>query len=348
MTGIIKKFLRMAHVIGTKVFAVAILTVALAFTVYAATEQTNVIMIADGDNQQTVITMEENPQTILRQNGYEVSAQDDVNFTGIYNQKGTITVQRAFPVKVNYGGKTAVHMVSGGTVEQLLEEADITLGKYDKVDRDLDETVQEDDVIVVTCREVLTRVEETEIPNETVIIPTVTLAPGEQEVVEDGQTGLHIQKYRQLVVNGEKGEEKLLEETTEREPVDQQIMVGFTTQPVSSFDYGYEFDETGEPVGYSRVLRGQRAAGYSAKAGSLTASGRKAIVGHVAVNPNVIPYGSKLYIQVPGGDFIYGYAVAADTGTALTNGTIAVDLFYDSYQASANNGIKYVDIFVFE
>ena len=59
------------------------------------------------------------------------------------------------------------------------------------------------------------------------------------------------------------------------------------------------------------------AVAYSARPGAGTASGRKAIPGHIAVNPNVIPYGTKLYITTPDNKVVYGYAVAADTGTAL-------------------------------
>lgn len=56
----------------------------------------------------------------------------------------------------------------------------------------------------------------------------------------------------------------------------------------------------------------------------------------VAVDPSVIPYGTPLYIEG------YGYAVAADCGTAIKGKTI--DLFFNSYQESANWGIKYVTV----
>ena len=70
--------------------------------------------------------------------------------------------------------------------------------------------------------------------------------------------------------------------------------------------------------------------------------------GHVAVNPNLIPYGSKLYITSADGSFVYGYAIASDTGTALIDGTIGVDLFYDTYLESLLNGLRTVNIYVLE
>ena len=40
----------------------------------------------------------------------------------------------------------------------------------------------------------------------------------------------------------------------------------------------------------------------------------------MAVDPDVIPYGTKLYITSTDGKFVYGYAVATDTGIAVQKG----------------------------
>ena len=54
------------------------------------------------------------------------------------------------------------------------------------------------------------------------------------------------------------------------------------------------------------------------------------------------------YIRTPGGGFIYGYAVANDTGTGLVEGIIDVDLFYDTYEQSVLNSVRWVDIYILE
>ena len=76
--------------------------------------------------------------------------------------------------------------------------------------------------------------------------------------------------------------------------------------------------------------------------------GLMAVEGTVAVDPEVIPYGSRLYIVSSDGSFVYGYAVAADTGTAIMDGIIDVDLFYDTYLESLLNGLRTVNIYVLE
>ena len=66
------------------------------------------------------------------------------------------------------------------------------------------------------------------------------------------------------------------------------------------------------------------------------------------MNTEVIPYGTKLYIASPDNSFVYGYAIAADTGTGLIDGSIDLDLFYDSYTESCLNGVRYVNVYVLD
>ena len=89
----------------------------------------------------------------------------------------------------------------------------------------------------------------------------------------------------------------------------------------------------------SNVKMQFKTAAYSG--GTMTASGMPTKrdpngISTVAVDPSVIPYGTPMYIEG------YGYAVAADCGTAIKGKTI--DLYFNSYQESVNWGIKYVTV----
>lgn len=82
---------------------------------------------------------------------------------------------------------------------------------------------------------------------------------------------------------------------------------------------------------------------YTAGSGSTTSSGRVVKrnpngLSTVAVDPNVIPLGTSLYIEG------YGYAVAADTGSAI-KGNI-VDVYFDSASECNNWGRKTVKVTV--
>ena len=70
----------------------------------------------------------------------------------------------------------------------------------------------------------------------------------------------------------------------------------------------------------------------------ITYTGTKASRGTIAVDPKVIPFGTKLYI--PG----YGYGVAADTGGAIKGNKI--DLCYETRAEALNWGIKNITVYV--
>lgn len=251
-------------------------------------------------------------------------------------------------ISVKVGGKNSPCILNGTvTVREQLNKLDITLGELDKVTPDLDTRLNDGDTIVVTRITKGVNVVTGVIPHDIIYLYNPDLKAGEEVVIVEGEDGYGERTYDQLLTDGVVTEETFRSEKIAKEPVTERIEMGFRSKPISDYDFEWEFDENGEPIGYTSVLRGQRSAGYSARDGAGTASGLvPADVGHVAVNPNVIPYGSKLFIQSSDGKYIYGYAIAADTGTALMDGRIAVDCFYDSYEASANHGIKDVDIFV--
>ena len=74
-----------------------------------------------------------------------------------------------------------------------------------------------------------------------------------------------------------------------------------------------------------------------------TYTGTDARVGVVAVDPEIIPLGTRMYIASADGEYIYGYCVAEDTGS-LISGTI-VDLYYDTHEACMDFGRRDVIIY---
>lgn len=253
-----------------------------------------------------------------------------------------------FPITLTVEGESRLQMITGGTVADALDAAGVVVSRYDLVTPDPAHVLEEFDEIVVERREQETYTVEQHLPFETQYYYSPDVTPGEQVIRVDGENGLQVDTYSQLLLNGEVDEEKLVGTAVVREPVDKEIMIGFRSWPVSDLDFKWSFDENGEPEDYIQVLRAVKSAGYSAGPGAKTASGLPARVGHVAVDPNEIPYGSKLFIQSPDGSFVYGYAIAADTGTALKQNRIDVDLFYATYAQSAANGIREVDIYILE
>ena len=164
-------------------------------------------------------------------------------------------------------------------------------------------------------------------------------------MTRQGAPGERVCTYEETWVDGAlQSREKTGEEVT-LQPVAQTAMVGADV-PVSSTPVAT--DAWGQPLEYQWVMTGAVATAYTAPPGAWTASGLMAVEGTVAVDPEVIPYGSRLYIVSSDGSFVYGYAVAADTGTAIMDGIIDVDLFFNTYLESCLFGKRTVDIYVLE
>lgn len=117
-----------------------------------------------------------------------------------------------------------------------------------------------------------------------------------------------------------------------------------TEESIEELDGVYPTMETfsGKQLPYTDCLT-LEATAYSA--GGKTATGTLAGEGTVAVDPDVIPLGSKLYIVAEdGSSWAYGYAVAEDTGGAIQGDRI--DLFYESESDCRNFGRKMVKVYL--
>ena len=311
----------------------------------------NVIRIYEnGERQEMVLSDSEDPKEILKEAGYTLGEYDTFTFTEEADRRYLLDIDRAFDVTFYDGGsKKLIPMQEGQTVAQLLERAGAAVGENDELSLPLDEVVTPETVVKLDRVVYQTLVTEEDIPYETVERHTPLLQDGKTRQLTAGSNGTQTRTVVEKYVNGVKTEEVSNTVAVTKEATDEVILYGDHTATVSTLETpdNIVLDSNGNPVNYVRKITGKGTA-YSAKDGAKTASGRYAIPGHVAVNPNVIPYGSKLYIKSADGDFVYGYAVAADTGIALMDGRVTVDLFFDTYLESCLFGAKTMEIYILE
>ena len=72
----------------------------------------------------------------------------------------------------------------------------------------------------------------------------------------------------------------------------------------------------------------------------------RAQYGVVAVDTRVIPLGTRLYIEAADGSWVYGSAVAGDTGGAIRGNK--VDLFFNTRQECLNFGRRTARVYILE
>ena len=282
----------------------------------------------------------------------EVGENDLINYSE--DQRVTdgmiISVARAFPVAVAYHGKHISLEMAVGTVADAIEKAGVTVGENDVVSHDYDEVVSSGMVIFVDEVIYEKRTVTEKIAFEKTTKKDSKLTVGTKKITTEGVDGEKEVIYKEKYVNGVLIDTKIESERVTKKPVTQVTSVGTKKvydvkakgKAISTMGT-VELDSNGIPKNYTNVVAGSATAYYG---GGTTASGRPAKVGHVAVNPEVIPYGTKLYIVATDGT-VYGYAIAADTGGFVNNGTnTVVDVYLDTYEDCVQWGRKNVNVYV--
>jgi 3D (Asp-Asp-Asp) domain-containing protein len=95
----------------------------------------------------------------------------------------------------------------------------------------------------------------------------------------------------------------------------------------------------GNTLRYRRVFQA-RATAYGPSAGKYTATGAKAGRGSIAVDPRVIPLGTRLYVDG------YGHGTANDVGGEIKGN--AVDVYFPSDAECRRWGVRTVNVYILE
>ena len=290
-------------------------------------------------------------QDVLDDAGIAVGTNDIVtpSLTEMVKEGTKITVTKQVSVTLTADGETRTLIVPEGTVGDLLISEGVILGKDDLVNVSRSEMLTDGMEIVVnrvTYREVTV---EEEIPFEIISKPSDTMIKGSTKIETPGVVGSQTAVRKEKLVDGVVVESEVLSATVHKQPVAQVQLEGTRVKPSSYATIeadGTVYDREGREVNYTKVLSGTCTA-YTSN-GGYTSTGKKAQVGYVAVNPNIIPYGTEMFICSADGKTVYGYAIAADTGGAMMSGRILVDLYYDTAGECMNFGVRNMSVYILE
>ncbi|HBQ26252.1 MAG TPA: hypothetical protein DD791_07650, partial [Syntrophomonas sp.] len=184
---------------------------------------------------------------------------------------------------------------------------------------------QEIEVIRVTENEV--KVEEP-IPCGVERTSDNTLERGLTKTISAGKDGLTKNTVRITYHNGQEVKREVINSETLVEPKNRVIAMG-TITAVSRGNQLLNF----------REARYMEASAYT-YTGNRTATGRNPEVGMVAVDPQVIPMGSRMYIEG------YGFARAADTGGSIKGNRL--DIFLEDRSQCLNWGRRTVKVYLLD
>ncbi len=305
------------------------------------------VTIDDGSGElKTAVTMKGTVSAILAEQNIKIKKGDIVtpalNTQVVRDQQ--ISIQRASKVVITIDGASTTYYSVARTVGEFLDEANIVVGEFDGFNAALTDNIKNGmNLNINRVNEYYYTVDEA-IPYVVKETTTYSLPKGEQRIVQQGQSGVVQKQYIARFENGIKVSEELIGETVTQQPVDEVKETGLldvvsTSAGNIAVRATHYMQATGYDIGYESCGKWPGDPLYG-----ITATGIRATYGVVAVDPRVIPLGSKLFIQTTDGSFTYGYALAADTGGAIKGNRI--DLCFDSRQDALNFGRRNVVVYV--
>lgn len=331
---------------GALVGGMAALGLAILFT----SQSLHFVVVSDTHGGSVrILTASTNVEDLLEQSDTPALGEHDQVVWSQIADGELMQVLRAYTVEVTADGQTQQVITTGATAAQLLDQLGITYDENDRLTPAADEMVTEGNNLTLQRVDYVDYTEDVVVPSEQQEIPTSLLYRSQDEtlVVQEGTDGLDTVTWRDVYIDGQWAEKQELERVTQVGMVPTILKVYGDQVPVSQF-VGPEVVDGVPSEGVTETYTSQRSTGYSASATAKGASGRRLTYGTVAVDPSVIPYGTLLYITSDDGRFVYGYAYAADTGTAMMTGHAFIDLYYETYDESVENAVIPVTVYVID
>lgn len=334
------------HVVGrairTRVFAACAMAVVTVMLMSTVSISARAVTVSDGVDSRVILTLHTDPYKAVEKAGMQMY---DYDLLHVNNAAASVDIDRAMTIEITADGVSTLIYMTGGTVADALSRADITVGKYDTMNVAADTPLEAGMHIVINRVEYqdYTRTETIEYTTETTY--SFTLAPGRTKVLQQGSNGVRTVTYRQTIIDGRVVETNEVGQKITTAAVTRRVLKGAAYgTPRSAAPNGIQLDSKNQPVNYKTVYKNKSCTAYSI--GKRGASGMRLGVGTVAVNPKIIPYGTKLWIVSADGKQVYGYAVAADTGSFANGNKTFCDLYMGSYTEACLFGRRSFNIYV--
>lgn len=364
-------FVRLPHRVLAILAMIATLAAILTLTVFAQ----NSYVITDGDFVTVHKSYSSDPDVVLDEVGIELS-EEDTYTTTFDDGVSRIDIQRMQMVTVVHRGEESVIGTYGETVGALLRRAGIELHEGDVLSCEADSPTHDGMVLEIVNRKTVTEEYDEIVPYQTNYFEDPTLEAGTELVLVDGVNGVIRYTAKVVYENGVEISREIIDEETTTNAVTKLVIRSSdrtlreqpdepehripqqtvpaedeteqpTQQPAVSTEEISDntiTTSTGASYSYTDVLT-VTATAYSCEGYTgYTYSGTVARVGAIAVDPKVIPIGTKMYIVSNDGQYVYGYCVAEDTGGSIIGNRI--DLYFDTFAECWDFGVRTCTVYI--
>ncbi|KGR89179.1 hypothetical protein CD30_17580 [Ureibacillus massiliensis 4400831 = CIP 108448 = CCUG 49529] len=281
-------------------------------------EQAREVTISVDGKETSIWTTESKVKDILEEANIEVSEADELSLAldeNVVDNK--IDIQKAFQVTLVDGLEERQVWSTSTTVANFLKQQDIQLNELDRVENDLEAVITPKEKVKIVRVEKVTDVVEEPLKFAVETKSDSSLLKGQEKVISKGEEGIVARTYEITKENGKvvdkvlKDEEVVKEPTTKVVSVGTKVLTASVSRSNSSATSSKEFYVNS--TAYSPFCSG--CSGVTATGINVKQNPNMKII---AVDPNVIPLGTKVWVEG------YGNAIAADTGSAIKGNKIDV------------------------
>jgi len=237
-------------------------------------------------------------------------------------------------VSIHDGDEVRVCYTSLATVHELLQDQGISLDYNDFTIPALTASLEADMEIMVNRVESYEITEQVTFDREPRRIKSSRLPVGRQIVIREGNTGIREVVEQVVKINGQVALVRELQSRTISAATRGTMLTGVSTRPRPMST------RPGQRIKLVATAYSPDARSCGADADGFTCLGLRAGYGIAAVDKNVIPMGTRLYVEG------YGYALAADVGGAIKGNRI--DLCFDTHQEAMRFGRRVLNVYILD
>lgn len=317
-----------------------LLTIIATTTAFMCIIRKNITVFVDG-KQINLVTYQRTFDNALRKANIAIALNDKIDKvldSKIVNND-VITINHAVNLKVFVDNKELNISSAEKDIALMLNTEKISLSPSDKVYPSIEKKLAKDMNVIVTRVKTETIQEKKPIDFKTVIKKDKDTLKSQSKILQKGVIGEKSITSNVTYENGKEVTRKVIKEMVVKEPQHKIIAQGTLTHISVSRGGSSNISNLNETSNSTRSLNVKATAYWALNA--YTFSGRKAVrdsngYSTIAVDPNVIPLGTKLYVEG------YGYAIAADKGSGVKGKFI--DVFFNTAKEATNWGVKYLNV----
>lgn len=311
-------------------------------------------VITDGSRVLVHTTSATDPKIVLGEAGLELGANDTYT-TQASDGVSEINVRRAQQALVDYYGEQMEVTSQGGeTVEELLTRLNLSWSDMDTISVPLDAQVHDGMELQVAHVVRETQTYTTWLAHETIYSSDPALPEGTEKILIEGVDGEVLCEATVTYINGQETGRAVLSQRVVSQPVSEVIAVGSGAEApareedskMAAIGDGIITLPSGEVLTYTKKMTCLATAYHCEGYVGTTATGTRARVGAIAVDPKVFPYGTRFYIVTQDGEYIYGVATAEDCGDKRFIHDTRLDLYFNTKRECILFGARNCDVYI--